>query len=110
MVVCVGLAGVCLADSERPTAMELLDKYATTQDKIYKSFIMKFEASIDGYRSFTYKLEAGKRKGGFGVFSYKLFVMMPTDSGFDSNALSSGPAILFKIISDTTDGINTTIT
>jgi len=44
--------------------MELLDKYAETQNKIYTSFTMKFEASIDGYKSYSYVLEGGKRKGG----------------------------------------------
>ncbi len=81
MVICVGLAGVSpaaaeimekyrarkglkTADKKRPTAMELVDQYAATQEKIYKSFVMKFEASIEGYKSWSNILEGGKRKGG----------------------------------------------
>ena len=47
-----------------PTARELIDKYAETQNKIYKSFIMKFEATSVGNQSFTSIIEQGRRKGG----------------------------------------------
>jgi hypothetical protein len=50
--------------AKHPTAFELLDKYAETQDKIYDSFVMNFEASTDGFKSWTAILQGGKRKGG----------------------------------------------
>ena len=50
-LICAGLVPVCSAETERsrpkpphPTALELLDKYAETQDKL-QSFIVKFERS-----------------------------------------------------------------
>jgi len=52
------------AKSEKPTAFELLEKYAETQDKIYKSFVIKWEEAREQYNSHTYGIERGKRRGG----------------------------------------------
>ncbi|MHC4694607.1 MAG: hypothetical protein ACYS67_17850 [Planctomycetota bacterium] len=56
-LICVGLAPVCLAGtarsrtkSKRPTAFELLDKYAEIQNKL-KSFILKAQALRKGKSS-----------------------------------------------------------
>ncbi|MDH4240236.1 MAG: hypothetical protein OEW48_11800 [Phycisphaerae bacterium] len=72
MVFCVILDSVCSAGTARnkvkpkkPTALELLDNYAETQDKIYKSFVIKWEEAREQYDSHSYGgLEGGKRKGG----------------------------------------------
>jgi hypothetical protein len=59
------LTMVQLAVAKNPTALELLDKYAQTQDKIYRSFVIKWEEAREQYDSHSYGgLEGGKRKGG----------------------------------------------
>jgi hypothetical protein len=52
------------ARPKTPTAFELLEKYAETQDKIYRSFVVKFEEVRDQYNSHTFGIEKGKRRGG----------------------------------------------
>jgi hypothetical protein len=71
MVILVGLAGVCSAGSDvlekyrarkkvktaenkHPAAMELLDKYAETQDRI-RSFALKADTSGDGFYTYSPK-------------------------------------------------------
>jgi len=58
LLICVGLVPVWAAKFERakakqphPTAFELMDKYAETQDKL-KSFIIKSESSMEADNSF----------------------------------------------------------
>ena len=64
ITIMICLTVVRLAAAKNPTALELLDKYAQTQDKIYKSFVIKFEEAREQYNSHTYGLEKGKRRGG----------------------------------------------
>jgi hypothetical protein len=64
ITIMICLTVVQLAIAKNPTALELLDKYAQTQDKIYKSFVIKFEEAREQYNSHTYGLERGKRRGG----------------------------------------------
>lgn len=52
MLICASFVSVCLARTPRskgklkhPTAFELLDKYAETQDKLHRSFIIKSQVS-----------------------------------------------------------------
>jgi hypothetical protein len=64
MVFCVGLTGLCSADSKEPTVDELLDKYVATQKKIYGSFIAEYEIIKDDYKNYDWAIEKGRRKRG----------------------------------------------
>jgi len=62
IVICVALAGVCLADKKHPSAMELLDKYAQTQNKLL-NYSLKWDEDIDFKASLSgqWKSSSGTR-------------------------------------------------
>ena len=64
IAILICLTVVQSAAAKNPTALELLDKYAQTQDKIYRSFVIKFEEARDQYNSLTFGIERGNRRGG----------------------------------------------
>ena len=64
IIILICLSVVLSAAAKNPTALELLDKYAETQNKIYKSFVIKFEEAREQYNSHTYGIEKGNRRGG----------------------------------------------
>jgi len=66
LIVVLILAQACSAKPTRNTAkqkrakaLKLLDKYAETQDKLQRSFIVKFETST----KFNYRTRSSKRSG-----------------------------------------------
>jgi hypothetical protein len=63
MVICAGFAGVCSADKKHPSAMELLDKYAQTQNKL-QNYSLKWDEAIDFKASLSgqWKSMSGARK------------------------------------------------